>query len=103
MKRITRKNLDELAKEISILDDIHQKIFIGGTHYYDIASGTFLGTVGSSEDVRFVTPSEYAMCESTNEHLGNHILRMQSILCVVQRFNYNKYENTNIFICNLSF
>lgn len=79
MKRITRKNLDELAKEMPILDEVHQKTFIGGTHYYDIASGTFLGTVGSFDDVRFVTPSEYAMCESTNaQNYGSTFVSISS-------------------------
>lgn len=55
MRKLTRKNLDELAKEMSVISEIQQKTFIGVTHYYDIVSGTFLGTVGSSDDVRFVT------------------------------------------------
>jgi hypothetical protein len=55
MKKMTRKSLNELAIMMPTLNEIQQKTFIGVTHYYDIVSGTFLGTVGSSNDVRFVT------------------------------------------------
>ena len=55
MKKLTKKSLNELAIMMPILSEIQQKTFIGVTHYYDIVSGTFLGTVGSSNDVRFVT------------------------------------------------
>ncbi len=79
MKKLTKKSLDELAKEMPIIDETYQKTFIGGTYYYDIASGTFFGQIGSSDDVRFVNSSEYEMCQNLNaEHYGSTFVSVSS-------------------------
>ena len=56
MKKLTKKSLNELAIMMPILSEIQQKTFIGVTHYCDIVSGTFFGTVGCFDDARFVMP-----------------------------------------------
>lgn len=58
MRKVTRKNLDKLAETMPVIDEIDQKIFLGGTHYYDL-SGNYLGKIGSSDNLRFTTPDLY--------------------------------------------
>lgn len=69
MKKLTKKSLDELAKQMPVLDEIHQKTFIGGTHYYDL-SGNYLGKIGSSDEVRFTTPESYSYYLPINAENG---------------------------------
>lgn len=68
-KKLTRKNLDELAELMPIIDEIHQKGFMGGTHYYDL-SGNYLGKIGASDNVRFTTPSSYQSYIPINAEYG---------------------------------
>jgi hypothetical protein len=54
MRKLTRKNLDELAKEMSVISEIQQKTFIGGTFYFDY-SGNYLGKIGDSNEMQIGT------------------------------------------------
>lgn len=51
MKKLTKKNLHELAISMPIIDEIEQQNFMGGTFYYG-CSGNYLGSSGSGSDIR---------------------------------------------------
>ena len=48
MKKLTKKNLEELAKEMPVISEIEQRSMVGGTIYVDY-DGFELGRVGGSD------------------------------------------------------
>lgn len=58
MKKVTKKNLDELAKVMPVISRNRQTGYVGGTIYFDL-SGNKLGTVGSSNELRVLSLSEW--------------------------------------------
>ena len=48
MKKLTKKNLDELAKKMPVISEIEQRSMVGGTIYVDY-DGFELGRVGGSD------------------------------------------------------
>lgn len=66
MKKLMRKNLEELAKVMPVICEDEARGIIGGTVYFDV-SGNRVGKVGTSDEMRVVSKEEW---ESYNEHLG---------------------------------
>lgn len=58
MKKLTRKNLDELAKKMPTINENIQRSFIGGDIFYD-QSGNFLGNFGPGDAFKVISDSEY--------------------------------------------
>jgi hypothetical protein len=57
-KKLTRKSLDELAKEMPTINENMQRSFIGGDIFYD-QSGNFLGNFGPGDAFKVISDSEY--------------------------------------------
>lgn len=54
MKKLTKKSLDELARVMPVISEAKQRVFFGGTWYYD-TSGTLVGfTPDESDEIRVV-------------------------------------------------
>lgn len=58
MKKLTKKNLDELAKEMPTINENMQRSFIGGDIFYD-QSGNFLGNFGPGDAFKVISDPEY--------------------------------------------
>lgn len=65
MKKLSRKNLDELAKVMPVLSETEQKAFVGGTVYCDL-SGNYLGKVGVGDDLKFISQSDFNYYKDNN-------------------------------------
>lgn len=50
MKKLTKKSLDELAKQMPSVSELEQQSLIGGSFYFDQA-GNFVGTHGAGNDI----------------------------------------------------
>ncbi|MFI3315362.1 MAG: hypothetical protein R3Y04_06820 [Rikenellaceae bacterium] len=53
MRKLERKSLDELAQKMPLIKESEQAQFVGGYKYYD-ASGNYMGTLGSSNEIRLL-------------------------------------------------
>ena len=53
MKKLEKKTLDELAKIMPVITEKEQSCIMGGVKFYN-ESGVYLGTIGSSDELRFV-------------------------------------------------
>lgn len=54
MRKLTRKNLDELAKVMPVISANVKSQYIGGAVYFD-TNGNRLGNLGSSDEIRVIT------------------------------------------------
>lgn len=65
MKTLRRKSLEELKNIMPVIPETEQAMYNGGTVYCDL-SGTYLGKVGSSDDLKFCSPMDYEHYKSCN-------------------------------------
>jgi hypothetical protein len=71
MKKI-KLNLAVLEQEFVLLDEKQQNSVLGGSYYYDSGAGYFLGKIGTSEQVRFISLNDWKFNAQpyNNENLG---------------------------------
>jgi len=50
MKKLTKKSLDELAENMSVVNESEQQYLVGGSFYFDHA-GNFIGNYGHGNDI----------------------------------------------------
>lgn len=65
MKTLKRKTLDELRAEMPVLSETEQRRCKGGTFYCDL-SGNNLGQVGSGDDLKFCSASDFQTYNAGN-------------------------------------
>ena len=102
MKKLSRKNLDELAKVMPVLSETEQRMFVGGTVYCDL-SGNYLGKVGAGDDLKFIAQSDF------NYYRDNHIEGMGDSFSELSRaaqttfvMNHSSFKYGQIAISNNS-
>ncbi|MFV0378779.1 MAG: hypothetical protein ACK5JD_15920 [Mangrovibacterium sp.] len=89
MKKITRKNLKQLSETMTILSEAEQRSCVGAEHYYDMY-GNYLGTVGSSSEVR--TMDYWAYDALKNSSSATYMLHQYS----TSLFDSGIYAQNNI-------
>ncbi|MBQ6988222.1 MAG: hypothetical protein IJN45_03635 [Alistipes sp.] len=67
MKRITKQNLNDLAKVMPVLNEKQQFENVGGTYYVSNLSYEGLGFVGNSDVIYVISPSEFENAEATGD------------------------------------
>lgn len=65
MRKLTRKNLDELAKVMPVISEVEQATYNGGTVYCDL-SGHYLGKVGMGDDLKFISSTDFEYYQTNN-------------------------------------
>lgn len=58
MKKLTKKSLDELAKEMHVMSEEEQESMLGRAYYYDLY-GNLIGICGDSSEIRVIDNSLY--------------------------------------------
>ena len=67
MKRITKQNLNDLAKVMPVLNEQQQFENVGGTYYVSNLTYEGLGFVGNSDVIYVISPSEFENAEATGD------------------------------------
>ena len=67
MKRITKQNLNDLAKVMPVLNEKQQFENVSGTYYVSNLSYEGLGFVGNSDVIYVISPSEFENAEATGD------------------------------------
>jgi hypothetical protein len=97
MKRITKQNLNDLAKVMPVLNEKQQFENVGGTYYVSNLSYEGLGFVGNSDVIYVISPSEFENAEATGDEyagvalMGCDIFTQQMIFAAFafQTIGYN--------------
>ena len=97
MKRITKQNLNDLAKVMPVLNEKQQFENVGGTYYVSNLTYEGLGFVGNSDVIYVISPSEFENAEATGDEyagvalMGCDIFTQQMIFAAFafQTIGYN--------------
>ena len=97
MKRITKQNLNDLAKVMPVLNENQQFENVGGTYYVSNLTYEGLGFVGNSDVIYVISPSEFENAEATGDEyagvalMGCDIFTQQMIFAAFafQTIGYN--------------
>ena len=80
MKRITKQNLNDLAKVMPVLNEKQQFENVGGTYYVSNSSYEGLGFVGNSDVIYLISESAYENAAATSdEYAGIALMSCDSI------------------------
>jgi hypothetical protein len=79
-KKILKKwNLDALAKEFEVLDREQNRSTVAGTYYFDSCAGTFLGSAGTGDDVRFIHMEDWGVIRLNNTSGAGYLFSNTSV------------------------